>query len=451
MRYRVRGTRYGETVCATSRASLVPCTPYPVPLLPMPRLALVALALLLALPASAQERGLLLVPDRVFDGETMHDGWAVLVRADTIAAVGPPGTLGDVRGVQTMEMPGTTLLPGLIEGHSHLLLHPYDETGWTEQVLNESVAERVARGVVHAEAGLMAGWTTTRDLGSEGAGYADVGLRDAIEKGVIPGPRLLVAGPAIVATGSYGPKGFRPDMEVPLGAEEADGADLVRVTRDQIGHGIDWVKVYADYRWGPGGEARPTFSEDEIRTIVETAASSGRDVVAHASTAEGMLRAVRAGVRSIEHGDGGTPEVWAEMAARGTWLCPTVAAGDAISRYQGWDGSAPAPARIAVKRRQFAAALAAGVPMCVGSDVGVFDHGDQAVEAELMVDYGMPALDVLRAATSGNARMLRMEDRIGSVRPGLLADLVVVEGDPSQDMAALRQVRRVVQGGRVVR
>ena len=411
-------------------------------------LLLAALAALVASGPLAQP-ALLLRPDRVFDGEAMHDGWAVLVEGDTIAAVGPG--LDAPSGARVVDLAGMTLMPGLIEGHSHLLLHPYDETGWTEQVLNESVAERVARGVVHAEAGLRAGWTTTRDLGSEGAGYADVGLRDAIEKGVVPGPRLLVAGPALVATGSYGPKGFRPDMEVPLGAEEADGPDLVRVTRDQIGHGIDWVKVYADYRWGPNGEARPTYSEDEIRTIVETAASSGRDVVAHAGTAEAMLRAVRAGVRTVEHGDGGTPEVWAAMAERGVWLCPTLGAVDAISRYGGWDGSEPAPARIIQKRRQFAAALAAGVPMCVGSDVGVFDHGDQAVEVELMVEYGMPALDVLRAATSGNARMLRMEGRIGSIRPGLLADLVAVEGDPLADVAALRDVRLVVQGGRVVR
>ena len=419
-----------------------------VPPCPMRPLLLAALAALVASGPLAQP-ALLLRPDRVFDGETMHGGWAVLVQADTIAAVGPG--LDAPSGARVVDLAGMTLMPGLIEGHSHLLLHPYDETGWTEQVLNESVAERVARGVVHAEAGLRAGWTTTRDLGSEGAGYADVGLRDAIEKGVVPGPRLLVAGPALVATGSYGPKGFRPDMEVPLGAEEADGPDLVRVTRDQIGHGIDWVKVYADYRWGPNGEARPTYSEDEIRTIVETAASSGRDVVAHAGTAEAMLRAVRAGVRTVEHGDGGTPEVWAAMAERGVWLCPTLGAVDAISRYQGWDGSEPAPPRIAVKRRQFAAALAAGVPMCVGSDVGVFDHGDQAVEVELMVEYGMPALDVLRAATSGNARMLRMEGRIGSIRPGLLADLVAVEGDPLADVAALRDVRLVVQGGRIVR
>ncbi len=411
-------------------------------------LLLVLLATLAASPAAAQP-ALLLRPDRVFDGEAMHDGWSVLVRADTIAAAGP--SLTTPADARVIDLAGTTLMPGLIEGHSHLLLHPYDETGWTDQVLRESVAERVARGVAHAEAGLRAGWTTTRDLGSEGAGYADVGLRDAIEKGVVPGPRLLVAGPALVATGSYGPKGFRPDMAVPLGAEEADGADLVRAARDQIGHGIDWVKVYADYRWGPNGEALATFSEDEIRAVVETAASAGRDVAAHAGTAEGMLRAVRAGVRSVEHGDGGTPEVWAEMAQRGTWLCPTLAAVDAISRYSGWDGAEPEPARVVQKRQSFQAALAAGVPMCVGSDVGVFSHGGQAREVELMVAYGMPALDALRAATSGNARMLRLEDEVGSVRPGLAADLVAVDGDPLADASALRHVRLVVHDGRVVR
>ncbi len=406
------------------------------------------LLLLVVLAATAHAQSVLLVPDRVFDGETMHEGWSVLVEDGLVAAAGPDLEGGP--GTEVIDLPGATLLPGLIEGHSHLLLHPYDETGWTDQVLRESVAERVARGVMHARAGLEAGWTTTRDLGSEGAGYADVGLRDAIEKGAIPGPRLLVAGPALVATGSYGPKGFRPDMDVPLGAEEADGVDLVRAARRQIGGGADWVKVYADYRWGPNGEALATFSEEEIRSVVEVTASSGRDVAAHAGTAEGMLRAVRAGVRTIEHGDGGTAEVWAEMARRGTWLCPTLGAVDAISRYNGWDGAEPAPPRIETKRRQFAAALEAGVPMCVGSDVGVFSHGDQALEAELMVEYGMPALDVLRAATSGNARMLRLDDEIGSVRPGHGADLVAVEGDPSRDITALRRVRLVMQAGTVV-
>ena len=408
-----------------------------------------ALVLVLASTPSVAAQTVVLRPDRVFDGEAMHAGWTVVVRADTVAYAGP-----DAPGLEAaldIPLPGLTLLPGLIEGHSHLLLHPYDEVGWTDQVLRESVAERVARGVAHAEAGLRAGWTTSRDLGSEGAGYADVGLRDAIDKGVVPGPRLLVAGPALVATGSYGPKGFRPDMDVPLGAEEADGPDLVRAARRQIGGGADWVKVYADYRWGPRGEALATFSEAEIRSVVEAAASSGRDVAAHAGTAEGMLRAVRAGVRTVEHGDGGTPEVWAEMATRGVWLCPTLAAVDAISRYQGWDGTDPAPPRVEAKRAQMRGALAADVPLCVGSDVGVFDHGDQAVELELMVAYGMAPLDVLRAATSGNARMLRLDDVLGAVRSGLVADLVAVEGDPSLDIAATRDVRFVMQAGAIVR
>ena len=408
-----------------------------------------ALILVLASTPSVAAQTVVLRPDRVFDGEAMHAGWTVVVRADTVAYAGP-----DAPGLEAaldIPLPGLTLLPGLIEGHSHLLLHPYDEVGWTDQVLRESVAERVARGVAHAEAGLRAGWTTSRDLGSEGAGYADVGLRDAIDKGVVPGPRLLVAGPALVATGSYGPKGFRPDMDVPLGAEEADGPDLVRAARRQIGGGADWVKVYADYRWGPRGEALATFSEAEIRSVVEAAASSGRDVAAHAGTAEGMLRAVRAGVRTVEHGDGGTPEVWAEMATRGVWLCPTLAAVDAISRYQGWDGTDPAPPRVEAKRAQMRGALAADVPLCVGSDVGVFDHGDQAVELELMVAYGMAPLDVLRAATSGNARMLRLDDVLGAVRSGLVADLVARERVQSLDIAATRDVRFVMQAGAIVR
>ena len=178
----------------------------------------------------------------------------------------------------------------------------------------------------------MAGVTTVRDLGSEGAGYGDVGLKQAINKGVVPGPRMLVAGPALVATGSYNPKGA-PEWHLPKGAQEADGHDdLIRATRDQIGRGADWVKVYAGYRWGPDRQARPTYTEQELRLVVEVAESSGRRVVAHASTPEALARAIRAGVRTIEHGDGGTLEIFALMAQRGVGFCPTLAAGDAISQ-----------------------------------------------------------------------------------------------------------------------
>jgi imidazolonepropionase-like amidohydrolase len=399
------------------------------------------------LPVAAQDAWLL-VPDRVWDGEAMREGWSVLVRDGLIEAAGPDLSAA---GATELGLPGTTLLPGLIEGHSHLLLHPYDETPWTDQVLLESHAERVARATVHARATLLAGVTTVRDLGSEGVGYADVGVKTAIEKGVIPGPRMLVAGPALVATGSYAPRGA-PEWSLPQGAEEADGVDdLTRATRRQIGSGADWVKVYADYRWGPSGQAMPTYTLGELELVVEVARSSGRRVVAHAATPEGMARAARAGVRTIEHGDGGTAETFALMAELGTAFCPTLAAGDAIMQYAGWRKEVdPEPERIRNKRRSFALALRSGVEICFGGDVGVYPHGDNVRELELMVDYGMAASEALRAATAGNADILELADR-GRVEPGLLADLVAVRGDPASDVGALRAVELVMKGGAIVR
>ncbi|HEY0411957.1 MAG TPA: amidohydrolase family protein [Allosphingosinicella sp.] len=412
---------------------------------------LAALALLLAaLPAAAQEPVILLHPARVFDGvdPRPHEGWSVLVRGERIEAAGP--SVAAPPGARVVELPGTTLMPGMIEGHSHLFLHPYNETSWDDQVLKEPLALRTARAVNHAHATLMAGFTTTRDLGTEGAGYADVGLKQAIEQGIVPGPRMLVVTRAIVATGAYGPKNAEPGFEA-RGAEEADGPGLVTAVRRQIGAGADWVKLYGDYRWRPGEPSRPTFTAEEMRIAVDVAHSAGRKVAVHAGTEEGMRRAILAGVDTIEHGDAGTPEIFRLMKARGVALCPTVAAGDAIARYRGWNGQAPEPAGITEKRASFRAALAAGVTMCMGGDVGVFAHGDNAREMELMVAYGMRPVDVLIAATSGNARIFGLDDRLGSIRPGLLADLVAVAGDPTRDVAAVRAVRLVMKGGRIFR
>jgi imidazolonepropionase-like amidohydrolase len=415
----------------------------------MRRLILLLFAFAIAVPAAAET--LWLRPARVFDGidPRPHEGWTVLVEGDRITAVGPNVT--GPPNARIIDLPGTTLMPGMIEGHSHLFLHPYDEARWDDQVLHEPLALRTARAVVQAERTLAAGFTTERDLGTEGSGFADIGLKQAIDQGIVRGPRLLVSTKAIVARGAYGPKGFEPGVQIPQGAQEVAGVDeTIRAVRDQIAGGADIIKFYADYHWGKGEPSRPTLSQAELDAGVAAAHDAGRLVAVHATTAEGMMRAARSGSDTIEHGYGGTPAVFKAMHDKHVALCPTLAASEAYARYfEQWNGQEPAPASVMANRRSFQRAMKAGVPICMGGDVGVYTHGKNWLEMEAMRTAGMPASEVMIAATSGNARIFHLTDR-GQVRPGLLADLVAVGGDPTRDIAAVRAVRLVVKGGAVV-
>lgn len=402
--------------------------------------------------AQTTETFTLFKPDRVFDGEQMHSGWVVLVKGNRIEAAGDASSVKAPASTKVIELKGTTLMPGLIEGHSHLFLHPYNEALWDDQVLKESRAERTARAVVHARETLMAGFTSERDLGTEGAGYDDVGLKTAIDKGIIPGPRMMVATRAIVATGSYAPKNVVDQNTIVEGGEEADGEEgITHVVRSQIGHGADVVKIYADYGWGPDKKAEPTFTIAELKKAVEVAKSSGRTVAVHSSTSEGLRRAIEAGVTTIEHGDGGTPELFKLMKDKNIALCPTLAATEAYATYfDGWKKGDPDIASIKHKKYIFSEAMKAGVTICMGGDVGVFTHGDNAREMILMVEYGMKPLDVLRSATSVNAYVFQLKS-VGNIKAGYFADLIAVEGNPSEDIKAVKQVKLAMKNGVIYR
>jgi imidazolonepropionase-like amidohydrolase len=397
---------------------------------------------------------ILLVPDQIWsDGETQR-GWCVLVDGARIAAAGPRQSLGEIPDYETIALPGATLLPGLMDLHSHLFLHPYNETSWDDQVLKEPEAYRTARAVRHAEATLMAGFTTLRDLGTEGAGYADVSLKRAIEEGIAKGPRLFVAGRAIVATGSYGParRNYRTDCCFPQGALEASGVEEVaRAVRIEAAHGADWIKLYGDYRTGPNGKTRPTFSQEELNAAVAAARDLGRPVAVHAMTDEAMRRAANAGVQTIEHGYGGSRETFALMRKNNVAYLPTLTVVEALSEYfRGYvPGESDPTESMQMAERGFRNARAEGVIIGCGSDVGPFPHGTNVRELSWMVRLGMTPAEALAAATTVNAKILGKENSLGSVKPGSFADLIAITGQPAEDIAALTNPCFIMKNGEV--
>ena len=418
------------------------------------RKILVLLSIVIVFDKVSAQNLIYLRPDRVFDGEKIFEKYGVIIKGDKIELFDSQANIEKnlPKDIKIVDLKNSTLLPGLIEGHTHLFLHPYNEVPWDDQVLKEARSYRTARAVIHAEKTLKAGFTTARDLGTEGAEFDDVGLKKAIDDGVILGPKLLIATKALIATGSYAPKNFSPDIKVPQGAEEADGYDdLIKKVRNQIGHGADLIKIYADYRWGLRGEAAPTFTLDEIKLIVATAQSAGRPTVAHASTVEGMRRAILGGVETIEHGDNGTIEIWKLMAEKKVYLCATLAAGDAVSQYRGWKkGVEEEPERIKKKRLSFKQAMDEGVKICFGGDVGVFAHGDNARELEMMVEYGMNPIETLKSATSVNADAFHVNKEVGRIKNGLFADILVVEGNPTQQISDIRKIKLVMKNGKLI-
>ncbi|WP_296948827.1 amidohydrolase family protein [uncultured Massilia sp.] len=397
----------------------------------------------------------LLRPERVWTGDgAAHPGWSVLVAGGRVQAVGPAAGMAVPADAEKIDLPGKTLIPGLIDLHSHVLLHPYNETTWDDQVIKEAPAYRVALAVRHAADTLQAGFTTLRDLGTEGVDYADVGIKRAIDEGQVPGPRLLVATRAIVATASYGPaeRNYRPDMELPYGAQQATGVDeAVKAVRQQAAHGADWIKIYADYRTGIDGSTRPTFTLEEMRAMVAAAHVTGRKVAVHASSDDAIRQAVLAGVDTIEHGYGASEATFTLMRERGVAYIPTLTAPEAIGEYfqKHVRGGAPTPA-MQQAARAFQLARRVGVTIGNGSDVGVFAHGSNARELAWMVRLGMTPTEALRAATTVAAGILGKPE-LGTIRSGALADVVAVDGDPTADIAALCHVGFVMKGGVVYR
>lgn len=397
---------------------------------------------------------LLLKPARVFDTATgqTHSGWSVLVTGNQIAAVGPAAQIDVPTNAVIIQLAEMTLLPGLMDIHSHIFLHPYSEASWDDQVLKEPVAYRSVEAVLHVKDTLLAGFTLLRDLGTEGAGFSDLSIKRAIDKGLIPGPRLLVVTKAIVATASYGPgpSGYAENVLLPKGAQETSGIpEILKAVREQAGMGADWIKVYADYGRGPGGKQVPTFSIEELRALVEESHSAGRLVAAHATTSEGMGRAVEAGVDTIEHGFGGTEEVFRKMAGKGVGYLPTLTAVEAYAQYfHGYKpGQSPTTAEMQEALRAFKLALDNKVTIGLGSDVGVFAHGTNYRELEWMVRGGMSPAQALLAATVTNAKIIRMEEKLGAIRAGMLADLIAVAGDPTTNIQAVRDVHFVMKDG----
>jgi imidazolonepropionase-like amidohydrolase len=380
----------------------------------------------------------------------------VTVEGERIASVGAPPP----SDATVLDWGDRILLPGLIDAHTHVLLQGnLSRADYHHQILREYPAHRVARAVRSLGIALRHGFTFLRDLETEGAGYADVALRDAVSEGVLPGPRMQVAGPALSTTGTYPILRYRPDWEFPVGVQIVDGADSGRrAVRQQLSYGTDWVKVYANMGAGDTVTADgyidspSNFTLPELRAVVEESHTHGSRVAAHATSDRGIRVALDAGVDSIEHGYSIRPEVAAEMAARGVFLSPTFTATDYVAQARARERGPVWSKAPSIQVRSFENCLAAGVRIAFGTDVGGFPWTDihQANEFTLLTRFGMSPIDAIRSATIASAELLRVQGDVGVIEAGAYADLIAVRDNPLDDIAALERVDMVMKGGVVV-
>jgi imidazolonepropionase-like amidohydrolase len=391
---------------------------------------------------------------RMIDGksEVVQNDVLVLVQGDRIVAVGPRSQLASrvPANAETIDLGGATILPGLIDNHTHVLLQgDITSADYDEQLLKESIPYRAIRATAAVRTSLMNGFTTIRDLETEGAMYADVDVKTAIARGVIPGPRMFVSTRAMSTTGTYPLLGYSWELKMPEGVQIVDGpAEIQKAVREEAKYGADWIKFYADRKYYIGSDGRlrswVNFTDDELKMLVTEAHRLGKRVAAHAMGWDGIDAALRAGVNSIEHGDGLTDDLLDRMVAQKVYWCPTIFVGVYVAPGRGgiW------PKMVDLERVAFGKALKKGVMISYGTDVGGFAWTEnQAQEFAYMVRYGMSPMAAIKSATSVAASLLDQTDNFGTIEAGKLADIVAVKGDPIADISELTRVSFVMKAG----
>ena len=413
------------------------------------------------LPALAADAVTVIRAGTLIDGKSSapRRNQVIVVRGNRIESVGDSASAKIPDGATVIDLSRATVLPGLIDAHTHIFLQGEDpaEGGYDVQLLRYPLAFRAARAVVSARRALEQGFTTIRDVETEGAGYGDVGIKQAIEGGYIPGPRMFVVTRAISTTGGYDLEGYAPEIEVPKGAQLIDGpVEARKATREQLAHGADWIKVYMTHRSWVDAQgnlvSQPTLTLEEIKAIVDEAHGWGKKVACHAYGGIGLHRALDGGCDSIEHGLDLDDAAIAQMVKQGTWLCPTMSVYYDHNAPEGTPAGQRDRKRAALHGPSFRRALKAGVKIAFGTDVGGFSWNDpMAREFPRMVEFGMSPTAAIQSATSNAAEMLGMSGQIGVVAPGAYADLVAVPGDPIADVKELGRVFFVMKDGKVFR